>query len=74
MRSIIEFTRLNEFAVIFIAFVLAFALVDLVVEPIQHQFVSCSVNGGQLTVHSAWHPCPCGMALRCTCHLTSDCC
>jgi len=35
MRSIIEFTRFNEFAVIFIAFVLAFALVDFVVAPIQ---------------------------------------
>ena len=48
MRSIIEFTRLNEFAVIFIAFVLAYALVDFVVEPIQHQFVSSSVMAGSL--------------------------
>ena len=48
MRSIIEFTRLNEFAVIFIAFVLAYALVDLVVEPIQHQFVSSSTMAGSL--------------------------
>ena len=48
MRSIIEFTRLNEFAVIFITFVLAFALVDLVVEPIQHQFVSSSTMAGSL--------------------------
>ena len=48
MRSIIEFTRLNEFAVIFIAFVLAYALVDFVVEPIQHQFLSGSVMPGSL--------------------------
>jgi hypothetical protein len=48
MRSIIEFTRLNEFAVIFIAFVLAYALVDFVVEPIQHQFLSGSVMAGSL--------------------------
>ena len=48
MRSIIEFARLNEFAVIFIAFVLAYALVDFVVEPIQHQFVSSSVMAGSL--------------------------
>jgi len=48
MRSIIEFTRLNEFAVIFIAFVLAFALVKFVVAPIQHQFVSSSVMAGSL--------------------------
>jgi hypothetical protein len=48
MRSIIEFARLNEFAVILIAFVLAFALVDFVVEPIQHQFVSSSVMAGSL--------------------------
>ena len=48
MRSIIEFTRLNEFAIIFIAFVLAFALVDLVVEPVQHYFVSSSTVVGSL--------------------------
>jgi hypothetical protein len=48
MRSIIEFTRLNEFAVIFISFVLAYALVDFVVEPIQHQFLSGSVMAGSL--------------------------
>ena len=48
MRSIIEFTRLNEFAVIFISFVLAYALVDLVVEPVQHQFLSSSVMAGSL--------------------------
>ena len=48
MRSVIEFARLNEFAVIFIAFVLAYALVDFVVEPIQHQFLSGSVMAGSL--------------------------
>ena len=48
MRSIIEFTRLNEFAVIFITFVLAYALVDFVVEPIQHQFLSSSTMAGSL--------------------------
>jgi hypothetical protein len=48
MRSIIEFTRLNEFAVIFITFVLAFALVDFVVEPVQHYFLSSSVIAGSL--------------------------
>jgi hypothetical protein len=48
MRSIIEFTRLNEFAVILITFVLAYALVDFVVEPIQHQFLSGSVMAGSL--------------------------
>ena len=48
MRSIVEFTRLNEFAVIFISFVLAYALVDLVVEPVQHQFLSSSVMAGRL--------------------------
>ena len=46
MRSIVEFTRLNEFAVIFISFVLAYALVDLVVEPVQHQFLSSRYHGG----------------------------
>jgi hypothetical protein len=48
MRSIVEFPRLNEFAVIFISFVLAFALVDLVVEPVQHQFLSSSTMAGSL--------------------------
>ena len=48
MRSIIEFTRLNEFAVILITFVLAYALVDFVVEPIQHQFLSSSTMAGSL--------------------------
>ena len=48
MRSIIEFPRLSEFAVIFIAFVLAYALVDFVVEPIQHQFLSSSTMAGSL--------------------------
>jgi hypothetical protein len=48
MRSVKEFTRFNELAVIFIAFVLAYALVDFVVEPIQHQFLSGSVMAGSL--------------------------
>ena len=48
MRSVIEFTRLSEFATIFVAFVLAYALVDFVVAPIQHQFVSSSVMAGSL--------------------------
>ena len=48
MRSIIWFPRLNEFAVIFIAFVLAFALVDLVVEPVQRYFVSVTAITGSL--------------------------
>ena len=48
MRSIIEFPRLSEFAVIFIAFVLAYALVNFVVEPIQHQFLSSSTMAGSL--------------------------
>ena len=48
MRSIIEFPRLSEFAVIFIAFVLAYALVGFVVEPIQHQFLSSSTMAGSL--------------------------
>ena len=48
MRSIVEFIRLNEFAVIFISFVLAFALVDLVVEPVQRYFVSVTAITGSL--------------------------
>ena len=48
MRSVIEFTRFNEFAVIFITFVLAFVLVDFVVEPVQHYFLSSSVMLGSL--------------------------
>ena len=48
MRSVKEFTRFNDFAVIFITFVLAFALVDFVVEPVQHYFLSSSVIAGSL--------------------------
>ena len=48
MRSVIEFTRLSEFAVIFAAFVTAFALVDFVVAPVQHQFLSSSTMAGSL--------------------------
>ena len=48
MRSVIELTRISEFATIFVAFVLAFALVDLVVEPVQHQFLSSSTMAGSL--------------------------
>ena len=48
MRSVIEFTLLSEFAVIFVAFVFAFALVDFVVAPVQHYFVSSSTMAGSL--------------------------
>ena len=48
MRSVIEFARLSEFAVIFVAFVFAFALVDFVVAPVQHYFVSSSTMAGSL--------------------------
>jgi len=48
MRSIIEFTRLNEFAVIFISFVVAYALVEFLIAPIQHQFISSSFMAGSL--------------------------
>jgi len=48
MRSITEFTRLSEFAVIFAAFVTAFALVDFVVAPVQHYFLSSSTMAGSL--------------------------
>ena len=48
MRSVKEVTRFNDFAVIFITFVLAFALVDFVVEPVQHYFLSSSVIAGSL--------------------------
>ena len=48
MRSVVETIRFSEFAIIFIGFVLAFALVDFVVAPIQHQFVSSSAMAGSL--------------------------
>ena len=48
MKSIIEFTDFKEFGIIFSAFVLAYALVDFVVEPIQHQFLSSSTMAGSL--------------------------
>ena len=48
MRSVIDFTRLCEFATILVAFVLAYALVDLVVEPVQRYFVSVTAITGSL--------------------------
>ena len=42
MRQIIQSPRINEFAVIFIAYLIAFAVVDFVVEPVQRYFVSSS--------------------------------
>ena len=48
MKSIIEFTRLNEFAVIFAAFITAYALVRFVVAPVQHYFISTNVMMGSL--------------------------
>ena len=48
MRSVVETTRFSEFAIIFITYVLAFALVEFVVAPIQHQFVSSSTMAGSL--------------------------
>ena len=48
MRSVVETTRFSEFAIIFITYVLAFALIEFVVAPIQHQFVSSSTMAGSL--------------------------
>jgi len=48
MKSIIEFTRLNEFAVIFAAFLTAYVLVRFVVAPVQHYFISTNVMMGSL--------------------------
>ena len=47
MKSIIEFTGFKEFGIIFSAFVFAFALVDFVVAPVQHYFVSRSTMAGR---------------------------
>ena len=48
MRQIIQSPRINEFAVIFIAYLIAFAIVDFVVEPVQRYFVSSSIIVGSL--------------------------
>jgi hypothetical protein len=48
MRQIIQSPRINEFAVIFIAYLIAFAIVDFVVEPVQRYFVSSSTIAGSL--------------------------
>ena len=48
MRQIIQSPRINEFAVIFIAYMLAFAIVDFVVEPVQRYFVSSGIIVGSL--------------------------
>ena len=48
MRQIIQSPRINEFAVIFIAYMLAFALVDFVVEPVQSYYMNSSTVVGSL--------------------------
>ena len=48
MRQIIRSPRINEFAVIFIAYMLAFAIVDFVVEPVQRYFVSSGIIVGSV--------------------------
>lgn len=48
MRQIIQSPRINEFAVIFIAYMLAFAIVDFVVEPVQRYFVSSGIIVGSV--------------------------
>ena len=48
MRQIIRSPRINEFAVIFIAYMLAFAIVDFVVEPVQRYFVISGIIVGSL--------------------------
>jgi hypothetical protein len=48
MRQMIQSPRINEFAVIFIAYLIAFAIVDFVVEPVQRYFVSSSTIVGSL--------------------------
>ena len=48
MRQIIQSPRINEFAVIFAAFITAYTLVEFVVAPAQHYFVSSSTMVGSL--------------------------
>ena len=40
MRSLIEYTRLNEFVIIVLAYIVGYLVVDFIVAPVQHLFVA----------------------------------
>ena len=48
MRSIIEFTRFSEFAVITLAYIVGYLLVDYIVAPIQYLYLSRDFTVGSL--------------------------
>ena len=48
MRSIIEFTRFSEFAVIALAYIVGYLLVDYIVAPIQYLYLSRDFTVGSL--------------------------
>ena len=48
MRSAIEFTRVSEFAVIFVAYFVGYLFVDYIVAPFQYSFLSRDVTVGSL--------------------------
>ena len=48
MRSVIEFTRLSEFAVIALAYTVGYLLVDYIVAPVQYLYLSRDFTVGSL--------------------------
>jgi len=48
MRSVIEFTRLSEFAVIALAYTVGYLLVDYIVAPVQYLCLSRDFTVGSL--------------------------
>ena len=48
MRSIIEYTRLNEFVIILLAYTVGYLVVDFIVAPVQYLFLSRDFTVGSL--------------------------
>jgi hypothetical protein len=48
MRSLIEYTRLNEFVIIVLAFIVGYLVVDFIVAPVQYLYLSRDFTVGSL--------------------------
>ncbi len=48
MRSLIEYTRLNEFVIIVLAYIVGYLVVDFIVAPVQYLYLSRDFTVGSL--------------------------
>jgi hypothetical protein len=56
MRSLIEYTRLNEFVIIVLAYIVGYLVVDFIVAPVQYLYLSRDFTVGSLLFipHGIW--------------------